>query len=370
MPPTFFRYAIVLTATLLSACSDTPSADKKTTLADMRVSVIEIAQRQVETGVALTGELAPRRVVRINAEVDGAIVRRVLVDAGERVERGQPLLQVDDRALRLELLQADAESRRAATDAARLRAELGRLQRVVAVGGVSANDLDAKRSEFESAQENTVASAAARDLAARRVEKARFTAPEDGLVLSRNVEVGDRTGSSNEPYFVIAADGELEFQASAGARQLQDIQPGLRAIIQLADGSAPLSGTVRAAAVGVDARDRSGVVRIGLDTPGAGRSGEPATARIVSASRRALVVPAGAVHFDPHPWVWVIARGNVVQRRELQLGATTEPGFEVVSGLRAGESVVGDAGALLVAGDRVEPVRARAAQKTPQGTVP
>lgn len=342
----------------LAGCDREPLPVDNAPQTGLRVNVHDVRQQQIVPTTVLTGELVPKRTVRINAEVDGAIVQRVLVDAGDRVERGQPLLQVDDTALRLELLQAQAESRQAATDAARLRVEFGRYARVAAAGGVSANDRDAKGSEFKAAQERTIAVAAMRDLAARRLDKARFVAPETGLVLTRNVEVGDRTGSSNEPYFVIAADGDVEFQAAVGVRQLDGLRPGLRATIRPADGSAQLSGSVRTAAIGVDARDRRGIVRIRLDATMTARSGVPATAFIVSPTRTALVVPADSVHFDPMPWVWAIERDKTVRRRELQLGASTDHGFEVLQGLRAGDTIVGDAGALLVAGESVVPVRA------------
>ncbi len=343
---------------LLAGCNQASVSVDKAPQMGLRVNVHDVRQQDIIPTTVLTGELVPKRMLRINAEVDGVIVRRVLADAGDRVERGQPLLDIDDTALRLELLQAEAESRRAATDAERLRVESGRFERVSVAGAVSANDRDAKRGEYKAAQELTFAAAAARDLAARRLDKSQFAAPEAGLVLARNVEVGDRTGVSNEPYFVIAADGELEFQAAVGVRQLDGLRPGLRATIRPADGSPPLSGSVRSAAIGVDTRNRQGIVRIRLDTAMTARSGVPATASIQSQPRTATVVAAGAVHFDPAPWVWVIDRRNIASRRELQLGATTDQGFEVLQGLRAGETVVGDAGALLVAGETVVPIRA------------
>lgn len=352
---------LVLLLVMTTGCSgDSEKSATPTVESPFRAlyaSVLKIQEQDFAPSVLLTGEIAPVRTVRVHAEVDGAIVRRVLVEAGQRIERGDRLLEVDERGLRLQLEQVGAENRQAKLDAERLQVELGRFERVSGIGGVSANELEAKRSEHRIAVERLQASQAARDLAARQLQLARFLAPASGLILTRNVEVGDRTGTSNDPYFILAADGELEFRAAAGTRQLQEIAPGMPALVTPGDGSAPMQGMVRAAARGVDQWDRRGAVRIQFQAPGQARSGVPATAKVFGKSRRAVVVPAAAVQFDPQPWVWVVNAQSQVLRRSLTLGAATEQGFEVLSGLRANETIVRDAGALLVEGDRIQPER-------------
>ena len=329
----------------------------------LRATVMTVQAQDISPSVLLTGEIAPVRTVRVHAEVDGAIVRRVLVEAGQRVERGQRLLEVDERGLRLQLEQASAQYRQAEHDAKRLHGELERLEQVAGIGGVSENELEAKRIEHRIAAEQRTANKAARDLAERQMRLSRFLAPESGLILARNVEIGDRTGTSNEPYFIIAADGELEFRAAVGIRQLQDVAPGMRATVIPSDGSSPLQGNVRAAARGVAPMDRRGMVRIRLQDPGPARSGVPATAKVLGQSRRGIVVPAAALQFDPNPWVWVVNAQSLVQRRALTLGVAAEQDYEVLRGLRVGDTIVADAGALLVEGDRIQPQRI--AQTTP-----
>lgn len=366
-PSMSLRLIAVSASFALSACSAPEASSPAPTL--LRVAVVPAATRDIAPEIALTGELVPTRMLRVVPEVDGVIVERVLVDVGDRVERGQALVEVDDDGLRLELIQAHAEREQAAAETDSLRRELARIERVVAIGGVSENERDLKRSALRAVEQRTLGASAARDSIARRLNLASPRAPASGRILERNVEAGDRTGTANTPYFVIAADGEAEFEALAGLRQLQPLRSGMDATVRPADGSPPLRGRVRIAADALMSGDRRGKVRIALERDeaekdlaangrrsDAARIGTPAIATVTLPARRALVVPAGALRFSPEPWLWVVDAGDRVRRRDLRLGVSLDDGYEVLHGLRAGERLVADAGALLVAGDRIHPL--------------
>jgi HlyD family secretion protein len=353
----------------LSACSSDPS-ERAVSPPLLKVAVREAAMREIAPEIALTGELVPALMLRLMPETDGLTVERVLADVGDRVERGDALIAVDDAGLRLELIQARAEYAQATFDSDGLRRELARIEQVIAIGGVSANERDVKRSALRAAEQRALAAAAARDLIARRLNRARLSAPAAGKILARHVEVGDRTGNGNTPYFVIAADGQAEFESRAGLRQLQQLREGMTAVVRPADGASPLRGRVRIAADAVSGNDRLGQVRIALEpdvgaNATAARIGTPATALIRLATRRALFVPAAALRFSPDPWVWIVDRDNRVRRRDLRLGAAVADGYEALQGLRPGDRLVADAGALLVAGDRVEPISVAVATSAP-----
>jgi HlyD family secretion protein len=367
---------------LLSACSsgDGRRADAVAEPAPLKIAVREVALREIAPEIALTGEFVPARMLRVVPEVDGLTVERVLADVGDRVERGDALIAVDDDGLRLELIQSGAEHQQAAIETAGVRRELSRIEEVMDIGGVSANERDLKRNALRAAEQRALVAAAARDLIVRRLNQARLPAPATGLVLERHVEAGDRTGTSQSPYFVIAADGGVEFEARVGARQLQALRQGMSATVRPSDGSPPLQGRVRIAADAVSGDDRLGKVRIALTTavntnpnPNSGadavvtaaRIGIPATASVALASRSGLFVPAAALRFSPEAWVWIVDREDRVRRRDLRLGAAFADGYEVLHGLVVGDRLVADAGALLVEGDRVAPVLSDGAASRP-----
>ena len=344
----------------LAACSKTPAPPAPAPAPGLRATVEKVQNVSIAPIVTLTGQLVARETVRVFSEVDGLIVRRVLVEAGETVRAGQPLLFVDTKPAQLELEQARAQQAQAVAEAQRLRQELERLRRVADVGGVSENALASSTLQLEAAEGQVRAATAARDIARRRLDQAGFRAPFTGVVLQRDVEVGDRTGANGTPYFVIAKDGEVEFEAFAAIRQLDAIRSGQSAAVHVDGRAGPQAGVVRAAAVAADGGTRSGRVRIRPENATFGPGGAPATATIALPGRTAPTVPASALRFDPQPWVWRVGADGIVSRQNVELGLPSADRYEVRAGLAADDRFVSDAGALLVEGDRVTPVEAAA----------
>ena len=69
------------------------------------VSVVSIAPREIEGGLVASGALVPREDVAIFTPLASYRVARVLVDVGNWVKAGQPLVQLDDVLLRAQLAQ-------------------------------------------------------------------------------------------------------------------------------------------------------------------------------------------------------------------------------------------------------------------------
>ena len=91
------------------------------------------------------------RSTTVQPQVDG-IVRQVLVKAGDRVQQGQPLLQID--ADRQQALVTTTESQRAAREAEVTLAQqnLARAQKLFAAGAVSRAELDLAETTAKTAQ--------------------------------------------------------------------------------------------------------------------------------------------------------------------------------------------------------------------------
>lgn len=352
----------------LAACSpDAPQKTQKPTALTASVSFVH--RHELTPEVRIVGQLVPREMVRVQPQVDGLIVQKVLVEAGQHVRAGQPLLALDVTTTKLQQQQAAAERQRAWADVERMRRELEKMRAVADIGGISRNTIESNTLQLKAAEATAHAADAAEALASTRLQQAAFRAPFDALVLQRNVEVGDRTGASETPYFVLAKDGGVEFEAFASLRQLDQIKPGMAARI-LVDGQVPAAGQVKSAAVAVDGQTRSGRVRVTADASALGASGAPASILITLPSRQAVAVPVDALRFDPTPWVWKVDERNVVRRQDVELGVANGDHYEVIRGLKEGDRVVGDSGALLVEGDQITAVDPRSPVAAPSARKP
>ncbi|MEM8602051.1 MAG: efflux RND transporter periplasmic adaptor subunit [Bacteroidota bacterium] len=169
---------------------------------------VETAEAQVRTvtqTVTASGKVQPEIEVKIASDVSGEIIR-LTVEEGDRVERGQLLVQVQpevyitqrDQA-RAGLLQAQADSARAAAELIRAQTELDRQQALFDRQAVSDADLVAARASADVAKANldaasfrTESSRALLSQAATELRRTSIYAPMSGTVSQLNVEEGER----------------------------------------------------------------------------------------------------------------------------------------------------------------------------------
>lgn len=118
-------------------------------------------------------------------------------------------------------------------------------------------------------------------------------------------------------------------------------------------GIGTLDGKVRIISPRVDPLTRLGKVRISLGSASGLRIGLFASGTVVTDTRNSLVLPVGAVLWDPKgPHVQVVRQG-VVERRAVTAGLVSQGMREIHSGLEEGDQVLARAGAFFRDGDKV-----------------
>ncbi len=376
---------------LVAACTDKPAPMPQGPSA-MKVQVLKAEPAQAATRFELAGRIVAREPVMIHAVHEGLRVERVFVDAGQAVTAGQPLVQLDARGLRAELQQARQARHRAAAQQAvaqaqvaqaesRLRSaddEARRYASVAGSGAVSELDARARRTALEQAQAEHEAAAqalaaaqaelaaaeAALRLASEREGDGLLRAPVAGIVSERRVDVGTIVDAAAGPLFRLARAGDREFDAFVDSSRLTGLRVGdaVEVLLATSSGAAPqrVAGRVRAIDTALADDSRRGRVRVALSTAGVQATpllGSAATAVVQGAALMGVHLPASALQFDPEPWVYVVdGTGHVAKRRVALSGG----GSVVTEGLAGGETVVRAAAALLSPGQRIEPVQSGA----------
>jgi hypothetical protein len=119
-----------------------------------------------------------------------------------------------------------------------------------------------------------------------------------------------------------------------------------------------LKGSVWQLSPVIDPQTRQGVARIALAYDKAIRPGGFASAQIASGTVDAPLLPESAVQSDEKGnFVYVVGKGDKVERREVKTGQVSEKGITILSGLSGNEQVVLSAGAFLSPGDKIIPER-------------
>ncbi|MBY6204890.1 efflux RND transporter periplasmic adaptor subunit [Halomonas denitrificans] len=177
------------------------------------VSVAEPALEPAVEQVELTGSFRARRAASLSPRL-GGLVESIEFEAGDRVEAGQRLVQLDDRLAELELAQAEADvtrARAAYDEAVRLRDEG---QRLAEDRFLPDTEIRARVSGAEVARAELAVAEAARDTAAERVAFHRVLAPFDGVVAQRMIDEGEWVETGTAVGELVAIDALwLEVQA-------------------------------------------------------------------------------------------------------------------------------------------------------------
>ncbi|MGN6357790.1 MAG: efflux RND transporter periplasmic adaptor subunit [Novosphingobium sp.] len=189
-----------------------------------RYATESVARGDMVVYVSATGNLEPTNEVTVGSELSG-LVSDVFVDVNDRVTRGQALAQIDidklvDQVRRssASLAQSQAQVAQGEASVRLSQAQLGRLEEVRRLSGgkvPSQADIDTGKAQYQrdlatlASARASVASAAAQ-LATDKTNLGRATlrSPVNGVILSRQIEVGQTVAASfNAPtLFVIAED--------------------------------------------------------------------------------------------------------------------------------------------------------------------
>lgn len=308
------------------------------------VEVGRVERMSLTDDVQAVGSLRSRQGVVLRPEVSGRIAR-LGFDDGQRVRRGQVLVQLDDALQRAQLQQAQAQASIAGTN-------LQRNRELLAQNFVSQSAVDQTAASLQVAEAQVA-------LAQAQLARMRITAPFDGIVGIRSVNVGDYVKDGADLVGIEDVSTMLvDFRLPESA--ISRLKVGLPVEVSLdAMPGRSFSGQVDAIDATLDANGRSLLVRARLPNPdGSLRSGLFARARLVLATRvDATVVPEEAlvpqggrqllIKLVPGP----DGKGQVSQRVDARIGLRLPGKVEILEGLVAGDTVVTAGHGRLLRGD-------------------
>jgi membrane fusion protein (multidrug efflux system) len=152
-------------------------------------------------------------------------VGKVFVDEGARVRKGQPLLEIENDYLKIEVDRAEAARARARAAAGEARRDFERKEGLVEKGSVSQAVYDRTRATLDQAEAAEAEAEAALALARQRLEDAVLLSPIDGIVAERKTDPGERLGEATVA-FVIVQIAPLKIRFRLPERFLARVEQG------------------------------------------------------------------------------------------------------------------------------------------------
>jgi RND family efflux transporter MFP subunit len=323
------------------------------------VTVVAPGRTTVAGIINATGTLAARREMPVGVVGEGGRVVAVNFEAGDWVRAGEVMVVIDRSVQSQQALSSAAQIEVARADASLAQANLDRALQLVDRGFISKADVDRLTATRDAARARVrVAEAQYRELLARNA-RLNIVAPAAGLVLERNVEIGQIAGAGTA-LASIARGGEMELLTQLGEADLAAVPVGAIAEILPVGTDKAFTCTVWQKAPVISEQTRQGTARCALSYAPELRPGGFATAKLNSGAVVAPMLPESAIQSDDKgSYVYIIDANNKVLRRPIQLGMVTDEGIAIASGLNGTERVVVRAAGFLTVGDTVRPVIAR-----------
>jgi len=312
---------------------------------------VEVARAETVTltdDVQAVGSLKSSQGVMLRPEVSGRIARLGFSE-GQRVRRGQLLVQLDDNLQRAQLQQAEAQASIARTN-------LQRSRELLAQNFVSQSAVDQNAASLQVAEAQVA-------LAQAQLARMRVMAPFDGTAGLKQVDVGDYVKDGADVVNIEDLTA-LTVQFAVPERYIDRLRAGQP--VEVAVDALPgrsFKGRVQAVDSQVDANGRALQVLAQVDNPGALlKPGMFARPRVIFSVREgAVVVPEEAlVPLGAKQFVFKVVDGpegqKVSQRLEAKIGLRLPGKVEIVEGLQAGD-VVATAGQARLLRSESLPVR-------------
>jgi HlyD family secretion protein len=352
---------IAAIAALVISRSATKSKEEAAAASAGHVPTVPVdvpGQSQVARTITASGPLGAKRDQPIGVAGSGGRVVSVLVDAGSWVRAGQTLAVIDRSVQAQQAAQMAAQ-----VDSARANAALAQsnYERAVALQGrgfVSKAEIDSKKATRDAAYAQVRVAQAQLNSMRAEIGRLSVVAPVSGLVLARNVEIGQVVGPGSPALFRLAEGGQMEMRAQLAQQDLALVHVGIPATVTPVGSNRGFSGQVWQVAPVIDPVSRLGDVRISVPYDPSMRPGGFAEAKITAGTTTAPMLPQSAVLSDDKGnYVYIINAKNEVERRDIQIGNVSDNGVSIASGISGTEAVVLSAGPFLSPGQKVNPKR-------------
>ncbi len=167
-----------------------------------------VTRGPITQAVTATGTLNPVVNVQVGSQVSGNIAK-LFADFNSQVKAGQVVAQIDPALFQATVTQAEGDlaSAQAALELAKLNAK--RMQDLFARKTSSQADLDQAMATLHQAEANVKIKQGALDKAKADLDHCTITSPIDGVVISRNVDVGQTVAASLQAPIIFQIANDL-----------------------------------------------------------------------------------------------------------------------------------------------------------------
>ncbi len=350
------RTIIILLAlvTLLAACGK-----KQQTGGEVRpVQTVVMGKSGTAISADYAGVTSARFQSKQGFRVSGTILKR-LVEVGQHVVTGQPLMQLDPSNLELQLQAAQAQLNAAHSQAAQAQVTLDRDAQLLKQNFISQAEYDRDQVNLDTAQAQVQVAQSQFGEAANQKDYGTLRAAVTGIITQIDADVG-QVVSSGKPVITIAKDGDREVVINVPESRVEQLRKAKDLYVTLwAVPGKTYKARLREIDPDTDQTTRTYDAHITVLHPDTSMLlGMTAYVHLPNVGgQKAYVLPLTAVFYQGEkPMVWLVNKDSMVAARPVSLLTAQNDEAIINGGLKDGDVVVTAGVSLLHTGQKVKAV--------------
>ncbi len=340
----FFIFNPLLLFFICTCSPDNPGSSRQETR-PVEVQTAKVIKGEIRTFIDTTGTIIPERETFIGPKVIGRI-EEFFADKGDRVEKGRPILRLEQTRFKLSVEEAEAAYKESVAHLKNMQQKLKRNQELYASQIIDRDMYETIKTETELAQ-------ARADIALSRLSQVRedlkdsvLHAPFSGFVVERKMNIGEFYSPQSSQYvFHIVDTARVEIETHIFETKKEYITIGKNAYITVDALRGKLfEGRISVVNPFIDTSTRRFLVKVEIPNPDFMlEPGMFARVRIPEEEKQdVLIVPADAIIEREGRKLLFVADGNRAFERNIATGITTHDRIELLEGATEGESVITD----------------------------
>jgi RND family efflux transporter MFP subunit len=345
-----------------------PTVEAKLPMLIVQEDLVKISSTRIASGPIISGSLQAKKQADLRAEVS-AVVLQVFKDNGDKVQKGDLLVRLDDTAFRQALSSAQEAERAAQQGFDQAERQLTRLKTLSNSGAVSTQAKEDAELRRNAAQSDLAAARTRVVQDSQQLARTEVRAPFAGIVGKREVSNGD-TAQIGKALLKVIDPASIRFEGFVPADQIAQIQTGQQVTLYINGAhDQAFAGQVERISPVADATTRQVGVHVALAGSNNLTVGLFAEGRVQSNIKQGLTIPESSlVQQGDHAYVWRVQKG-VLNKIEVQVaGRDVQSGdYAISTGLAEGDHVIRHPRGALVDGANVSMEKvASAASATPK----
>ena len=341
---TTHKFILSLFALTLLACGSPEEKNQTADTPAVKVKTIKVNTTS-QNGFSFSGTISAEKMSTLKTRHAG-YVNRILVNVGDKVQKNQTLLEIDNAELQAQLQQAKAGKAQAEKQFEIAQKDLNRYERLKASSSISEKELEQVQLQFQSSASALVQAKQSYNQVAAMMDYTNIKAPFAGVISNKMIQEGDMA-MPGMPLLSLTSSGTFEVKSDLSESQITKVKPEQIVKIEIPSLGKTYDGTITEVSSSSEANGSRYFVKSTFkETPENALSGMFAKIYVegkdnINTNQTLVSIPTNAlIQKNGLVGVYVYGKSDTALLRWIKTGRQIGDNIEVISGLSVDDKII------------------------------